>query len=478
MRALFELETRDMQREAWCVVAEPRVAQLGADAPTVVLITSDTHRADHVAAAGGPIDVRTPNLDELARRGVFFEDCFSSTNITNPSHVALMTGRHPRDTGIHSNYTPLSIDAPTLAEAFRDAGWQCFAAVSTPHLGDVGSGLGQGFDRMSTPRVPKRRVAETITAVERWLPDAEGLPLFVWLHLFDAHTPYDPPGKFDRLYYPEGKDPFDPSLPDPGIPAEYAEREFPGLRDLEFPRAQYKAEVTYLDEQLQRVLSHPRLGQGILALTADHGECLGEHGIFWDHAGLYPESIHIPLIMTWPGAPAGARVSAPVSQLDVGRTLLDLAGLEQIAFAGESLVPRILSQDQPSQPRFTLADKGFSAAVTRDGWHLIMHLRKHLVTVEGQRVAAPVHGIELYDLKRDPACSNDLSLVELERAKQLRRLLIAWLAAADMQGWATEGRHDARTLQNMAQLGYTDASPSDDRPWFEPDHCEQCAVFE
>jgi arylsulfatase A-like enzyme len=478
VHALFELETRDMQREAWCVVAEPRITKAGANAPTVVLITSDTHRADHVRASGSAVDLRTPNLDRLAQRGVFFEDCFSSTNITNPSHVALMTGRSPRDTGIHSNYTPLSIDAPTLAEAFRDAGWQCFAAVSTPHLGNAGSGLGQGFDRMSTPRTPKRRVSETITAIESWLPDAEGLPLFVWLHVFDAHTPYDPPGEFDRSYYPKDRDPFDPALPDPGIPEEYAEREFPGLRDLEFPRAQYRAEVTYLDSQVERVFSHPRLGQGILALTADHGESLGEHEIYWDHAGLYPESIHIPLILTWPEAPAGARISAPVSQIDVGRTLLDLAGQEQRSFPGTSLLSAIQGQGTPSRPRFTLADKGFSAAVTRDGWHLIMHLRKHLITVSGRRVAAPMHGVELYDLKQDAACANDLAKTELERAKQLRRLLIAWLGAADMQDWATEGKQDARTLQDMAQLGYTDSSPRSDKPWFEPDHCEQCAVFE
>jgi arylsulfatase A-like enzyme len=479
VRARFELAVSGAARESWCVVAEPLLVVPDAAPPTVLLVTSDTHRADHVAAAGLGVELLTPGLDELAARGVLFTDCFSSTNVTNPSHTSLMTGVPPRDTGVTTNFAPLSRAAPTLAEAFAEQGWSTFAAVSAPHLGERGSGLGQGFDRMSTPRSPKRPAASTVAALESWLADAEGQPLFVWLHLFDAHTPYGPPPPFDRLYYPKDKDPFDPRLPPPEISRFYAEREMPGLRDLEFGRAQYKAEVSYLDSQLRRVLEHPRLGWGILAVTGDHGESLGQHEIFWDHAGLYPDSIHVPMLLAWPQGPRGLRVEDPVLHLDLGRTLLDLAGLAAVAFPGESLLPLIEAAPTASRPRFALSVKGFSASVTKDGWHLILHLKRHMTVEGGERVPARVHAVELYDLRADRGCTNDRAREERVRAKELRRLLIAWLDATEPRHWDLAERLDADTLAQLAMLGYTQEGASgEEHAWFVPDGCDECAALE
>ena len=403
-----------------------------ADPPTVVLVTSDTHRGDHLGAAAAGVPVLTPALDALAQRGVLFEDCFAPSHVTLPSHAALFTGTSPRDTAVINNATSLADDAPTLAEAFLEAGWLTAAAVSLDILTHDTSGLGQGFELLSAP-TNTRRGGATLDVALRWLDAAAGRPLFLWVHLADAHAPYDPPG--GAVGYPEGLDAFDGSrVPEGEVPLW-----LPAVRDMEYVRALYRGEVTYLDGELARLLDHPRARGGIVAVTADHGEVLGRHGIWWRHRDLYPDTLHVPLVMAWPGGPAGARVGEPVELLDLGRTLLDRAGLGRVAFPG-----RDLTQPGPEEapPRFALATNWRSASIQSGEWHLILHL------------LAP-HRVELYRRSRDPWCETDLALQEPERAGALRLELIAWLDRAG-PGWAGATSDDPAALERLAELGYAD----------------------
>ena len=204
-----------MGQELHIALGEPRLVRRSDQAPTVVLITSDAHRADHVGAARSGVDVATPFLDELAARGVLFEDCTAPSNETLPSLTALMTGLSPRDTGILSNIDTLAGGARTLAERFRVAGFLTFASVSFASLGPGRSGLEQGFDRVSAPMIGARDSSETLAAVGDWLARSEGLPVFVWLHIADAHSPYDPPEAWRRRYYDIHRDPRDRSFDEP-----------------------------------------------------------------------------------------------------------------------------------------------------------------------------------------------------------------------------------------------------------------------
>jgi arylsulfatase A-like enzyme len=398
------------------------------DPPTVVLVTSDTHRGDHLGAAAAGVPVATPALDALARRGVLFEDCFAPSHVTLPSHAALFTGTSPRDTAVINNATPLAGEAPTLAEAFRDAGWLTAAAVSLDILTHDRSGLGQGFELLSAP-VNTRRGGATVDVGLHWLDAAAGRPLFLWLHVADAHAPYDPPGGASG--YPEGRDAFDGPEADGEAPPW-----LPEVRDMEYVRALYRGEVTYLDGELGRLLDHPRARRGVVAVTADHGEVLGRHGIWWRHKDLYPDTLHVPLLLAWPGGPAGARVSEPVELVDLGRTLLDRAGLAGAPFPGRDLM-----QPAPA-PRFAVATNWRSVSVQSGEWHLILHLLEP-------------HRVELYRRSRDPWCETDLTLEEPERARALREELIAWLEAAG-PGWAGEASSDPATLERLAELGYAD----------------------
>lgn len=448
-----------------------------ADSPrTVVLVTSDTHRYDHVATSTDAVELTTPALDALATRGVTFDDCFSTTNSTCPSHVAILTGTHPRDTGVLNNHTRVLDSAATLAEAFRVAGFRTWAVVSAVHLGDEQSGLGQGFDRMCVPptdALERWRATDAVDTARRWLPDAEGEPVFLWLHLFDAHTPYEPPAEWDRAYYPKDRDPYDPGLPDPGFPGDLPF--FEGVRDPGFPVAQYRAEVSYLDRELGRLFAESRFDEAIIAVTSDHGESLGQHGIYYGHQGLYPDTVHVPMILAYPGAPAGARVEIPVDHLGLGRTLLDLGGLAGSEFPGASWLPYLVAPERPAETesaRFALSAHAQVASITANDQHLVLYLEDH----RSPAMVDPFefHRVELFDLGVDPDCQRDLVDERPEVAAGLHARLVAWLLDRSPTGWSEESAWDARMAQEMAALGYVEGGSTEDA-LIDPDcPCEFC----
>jgi len=474
----FELLTESAD-PAFCLLGEPAVARPGTEDRTVVLVTSDTHRADHVGVAGSGVDIETPFLDELARRGVYFADCVSAANVTKPSHVSLMTGVHPLDTGVADNITGLGAEAPTLAEAFRAAGYVTLAAVSASNLRDRNSGLGQGFDRMTAPQDrPQRDSSATVADVVRWLDDFDGLPVFVWLHSFDAHKPYDPGQEYARLYYPSDKDPYDPSLPE--VPWQARPDWDPDVRDLDWVVARYKGEVTYLDERLAQLYAVPRVRAGIFGLTADHGESLGAHGVFFDHRELYPDTIRVPLILAFPGAPAGTRVERPVHNIDLGRTLLDLAGLEDAPFPGENLLDAIDSTE-PLGPRFAVSSGAYSCSVVLGEWFLVLHLRERRERPNHPGPFTERHAVQLFHLAGDPGCEHDLVHERPAEARRLRGVLVDWLLAANPTTWSDDSRaDDEQLLADLAQLGYaTDDRARSSREWFDPQcTCEWCTRFQ
>ena len=454
----FELRS-ELGREDLCAIAEPTIYVPMKAPRTVLLVTSDTHRGDHVGGALRAADVRTPVLDALAARGVFFEEAWSTINLTNPSHIAMLTGVHPRDVGIFDNATRLAENAPTLAEAFAAAGYATWAATSAVHLGPTVSGLEQGFDRFSAPARPQRPIAETLAVLEPWLAERTGQPLFVWLHVFDVHGPHKPPEEYAARHWPAERDPYDPSLPDVGIPpAALKKHKLEGLRDPGYQSALYRAEVDYLDVELGRVFSETRFQDAVIGLTGDHGESFGQHGIFFCHAGLYPDTIHVPLVLAFPGAPAGLRVSQRVSNLDLGRTLLDLANLAASEFPGQNLM-RAVESPERFDPIFTSGEFDLMAAITKGKWHLIVTLQEY-PRAEFARPRAR-HETELFDLAADPGCTRDLFEQETAVARELRAELAAWLAGARELGWDSREELSGATFEALEELGYVGGESGD-----------------
>ncbi len=474
----FRLKVKG-EHEGWAFVAEPRVRVKGAKPPTVLLITSDTHRADHLGSKlvkqdGDVVLVRTPHLEALGARGVHFTDAYTSTNITNPSHVALMTGLGPRDTLIINNHQPLVERATTVAELFREAGYRTLAGASAFHLQHDDSGLGQGFDRLDAPSTGQRWGGVTVDQLETWMDSAEGEPLFVWLHVFDAHAPYAPPPAFDRRYYDKDIDPFDPNgtrnfpeIVEPQGPLQ-------GLKDADFPRAQYRAGVDYVDELVGRVLTWPRMSDATIAFTADHGECFGKNGVWFDHAELFPASVHVPLILAGPGIPGGVRSEHPVRQIDVSATLLDLAGIDQGDFPGKSLL-QALEPGAPEDARYIMAAHRMSVAIRSGKWHGILHLKDHREwSLEAKKSS---HAFELYDLNIDPSCSTNLRDREPAQAARLRLALIKWVNESPTESMGRDRAVTAEQADALAQMGYSGGDDTQNVQFDLECDCPECQRF-
>ena len=446
--------------DALLALSTPRLVAPESEPKHVVLITSDTHRGDHLGVANSGVEIRTPFLDELAAEGVFFEDCMSTTNVTVPSHVAMMTGYSPKATGLVDNMTALSPSSVTLAEHFREAGYYTVSVLSTKHLRHGNSGLGQGFERVIATDKEKQLGHVSTDIIQRVLDEEGDQPCFIWLHVFDAHAPYTPPDEYRYEYYPEGRNPYTQGT---GLSDDSRAIWDPRIRDLEFVLAQYRSEITYLDETLGSIFGESEFEDSIIAFTADHGECLGGNGIFFKHTGLYSDTIDVPLILRWPGCPPGLRVKTPVQNLNLGRTLLDLAGIEAKGFPGMSLLES-LSDGAPSPPRFAIGSHGHCAAVEKDGWLCVLSL-------QGKGVpGVQKHQVELFDLRADPGCLVDLVDEKFERAKQLRRGLIEWLSTDRIEGMSvSRSQHSVELLEAIAALGYATESGGGDGPYYKED---------
>jgi len=408
--------------EQLAAICEPKLLLLERTPPTVLLITSDSHRADHVGAYVRNRLVRTPALDRLADRGVVFTDCFASGGDALLSYVALQTGSAPRATS--GGATSVPRDETTLAELFAARGWTTVAALSSPELDPDATGLGRGFERLLLPGrqpSPARRAARWMREQVRSL---DGEALFAWLHLSDPELPYDPPEVQRRFVF--GNDALADlaELPEPRYPITPLPADAAGQRAAWYLRALYRAEVGNVDQELGPLLGSPRVLGGIVAFTSDHGVSLGEHGVWFSPAGLYPPTLRVPLILVWPDAPQ-LRVRRGVGTVDLGRTLLDLAGLESVPFPGSDLLAEPVEEGGAGGTRYSLGLDGRSAAITADGWHLVLNLAPE-ERPECEERKEP-HSLELYDLAADPACGSDTCAREFDRARALRELLLAWL---------------------------------------------------
>jgi len=305
-----------------------------------VLITIDTLRADNLGCYGYPA-ARTPNIDRFATTGVRFDQATTVSNNTLPSHAAMLLGKHPHDFGIPRKGYRLPGDPPTLTTILRSRGYRTAAFISATAL-ESAVGLDRGFElfdeEFDVQEIDQhqRRAPATTRAVIEWLEARRGAPYFLWVHYFDPHYPYTPPGPYDELFYPEYEGPADGSIP--YVCGVAGVKGFPKLEttpaDLRQLVALYDGEIAFLDASLGEpfeVLDAPEHRERTLViLTADHGESLTEHEYYFDHGELtYQPSMNVPLIVRPPGPrPEGAPIGVPepVQTIDVFTTALAWLG--------------------------------------------------------------------------------------------------------------------------------------------------------
>jgi arylsulfatase len=434
--------------------------------PNILLIGVDTLRADALGAWGRSPSL-SPALDRLAEESDIWLDAYSTFNVTNPSFVSILTGLYGKDHGVYDLQTPLPRSHTTLAELFSTGGYDTMAVISARHLGDHNSGLGQGFKEVTTASEHLSAEMAVDTTLD-WLAardrkaassgqldqaDQPDRPFFAWVHLFDPHTPHTPPEPYAvgfRPSAPTGLAPIATWTPfRPPGPRTFDEPVLGGHRDL------YDGEVAYLDRHLGRLLdfleSRGHLEDTVVALVADHGENLGDHGILYRHLGLWDSTTHVPLLIRRPGAsPTGRRHDRRhrglVQTLDLFPTLLRLAGLAVPAQDGQDL-------DELTKEGNTGRRAVFAEHAGRLG--LMVRTDRHLYTLsQGNNPRFVPDGPALYDLAADPAQSTNLAGRGLPAEREMDALLKRWLATR-----RPAPRPEARTLspeeeQRLRALGY------------------------
>lgn len=398
----------------------------------IILFTIDTLRADHLECYGYD-KVKSPQINRLANEGILFEHNIVQAPLTLPSHSSILTGTYPLLHGIRDNggfY--LDESHLTLAESLKNKGYTTGAFVAAFVL-DSRWGLDQGFDyyydnfdltkykTVSLDSV-QRRGDEVLAEVYKWLENQSQQKFFAWIHLYDPHTPYDPPEPYKT---------------------EYQGRHF-GL---------YDGEIAYVDQLIGEFRDFMEeknlLDKTLIIFTADHGESLGEHKESAHGFFIYDSDIRVPLIIRFPeGKYAGHVVSNQVRSIDIMPTVLHLLDEEMPeSVQGKSLLPLIL-EDEAQDERSAYSETYWPRY--HYGWSELKSLRK------GRYKFIDAPQPELYDIYEDPGEVNNLVNKKASLGHEMRKELLALIEEYAVEGIEDVGprKIDNDSLVKLQALGY------------------------
>ncbi len=408
--------------------------------PNIILITLDTFRADRMGFLGSKRGL-TPNLDVLAHQSVVFTRAYSQVPLTTASHATILTGTYPQFHQVNDFGVPLGADIPFAPDILRGRGYHTAAFIGSLVLDPTSRsapGFDRGFDTFDADfhrRHPgedryhaiERRGGEVVAHALAWLSQRPTGPFFLWVHLYDAHDPYDPPEPYKTRYASEP----------------------------------YDGEIAYADSAVGKLLSQLRvhgLYDGtLIAVMADHGESLGDHGEETHGIFLYDETIHVPLLFKLPGErSAGQRIDSRVGLVDVLPTILQGVGVPIPAeVQGHSLLSTLkapvakgaTSKDPESvadRPAYSESDyphRTFGWSATR-AWRTGKYLY----------IQAPRR--ELYDQSVDPNAARNLSSTSAAVADTLAAQLEAFRRKTTSSKEAPIANADPDLQEKLSALGY------------------------
>jgi choline-sulfatase len=419
-----------------------------AEAPSepwnVLLVSLDTTRPDPLEACGGG-PVPTPGLDRVLGDGFLFQEMITSAPNTLPAHATLFTGDNPYRHGVRENIEhALPENTPTLAAAFQRAGYATAAFIAAFVLSER-FGLAQGFelyeDRLwgpeaglgpGTVELPGSIIASRTTQYlagysARKKRGEEQRPFFLFVHFFDAHTPYRPPMPYAAIY----------------------------------PDQPYHGELAYQDMCLGRVLdaleTYDLARNTLVWVVSDHGESLWEHGEATHAIFIYDATMRVVSILR-PPPPSGRyeagrprlRIGEQTSLIDVAPTLLDLLGLGErgLPAQGHSLVP--LLEGGAGGERAVYCET-LSPLISYH-WAPLYGVR----TTEWKYIRAPVE--ELYDLRKDPGEQTNLAGRRPRDVDRLAAVLDEFLAGTATDLERSRRMPSAEERARLESLGYISSS--------------------
>ncbi len=404
--------------------------------PSVILIVVDTLRADHLSCYGYR-RIATPHIDSFATGGTLFAAIDSQVPLTLPSHVSLFTSTYPFYNGIEDNGEQLPPHAVTLATVLKSRGYDTAAFLGGFVL-DSRFGLNQGFDhydstfdlhkeKSTDAGDIKRLGGEVVRAATEWLGAHSHRPFFLFLHLYDLHTPYNLPAP-ERARFGGG----------------------------------YDGELQYVDEQVGRfkefLTQQGLLQKCLLVLTSDHGEGLGDHGETTHGYFIYQSTLWVPLIIHWPAGAAKypARVDATAGLIDIAPTILQWLNIQPPSqFQGRSLLGLLSSREAAAghevYSESLYAHDHFGASAL---WSL---RRGRYKFIEAPRQ-------EFYDLSNDPKETRNLYSQDRSLALASREQLLALRARYHPERAAERRMLDPEAIARLSSLGYVAISSSHPAP--------------
>lgn len=378
----------------------------------ILLITIDTIRFDRISLYNKKF-VKTPNIDKLGKKSIVFTRAFAHTPLTLPSHANILTGMTPLYHGISDNNRfRLDDKFLTIAEHLKSYGYETGAFVGSFVLSSYFK-LAQGFDFYSEPEKGNERIArDVIDPAINWLK-GRNKPWFLWVHLWDPHTPYDPPEPFKAGY-----------KTDP-----------------------YSGEVAYTDSQLGYLFDFLTkkglLKNTTIVLTGDHGEALGDHGEIEHGYFAYNETIHIPLII-YDYSLKPRFIKKNVSHIDIFPTICDLAGVKKPEdLQGTSLIPLIQGKKTKETPIYFEAKSAYHSK----GWAPL----EGYIFKDRKFIDLPIK--ELYNLKNDfQEKRNIISRVNIIQLYRVFNLLKEKLSGKYRE--LSKKEIDPATLKKLKSFGY------------------------
>jgi len=435
----------------------------------IVVIVSDTFRADHLGCYGNK-DIFTPHLDQFAQQGFQFNNCHAASFPTVPARADLFTGKF---TFTYLGWASLPRNEKTLPEILKEAGYTTIGVVDTPFLLRDGYGYDRGFDEFlwvqgqgknkEMRRVrSKRRYEEdycapkTMSTAEKMLEDYHQEEFFLYVDTWDPHEPWDPPSWYAKRYSRDNFDHF--------VYPCYGDWRKKGLKweEVEFAHACYCAEITMVDHWIGRLLDRIKsLGlwdSTAILFTSDHGFYFGEHGYFgkgvrdkiaradtpeqferWYWSPLYQEITRVPLIVYFPGVKAG-QAEALVSLVDLMPTLLELAGVDiPSTVQGQSLL-LLMKQNVGNNRDFVvtswpLYNVGDTTRVVDDFERMIKEPQPSTITTKKWTLlyGTDEYPAELYHVLNDPTQTKNIINENWEIAQDLHRKFVTFLEQVGTQ---------------------------------------------
>jgi arylsulfatase A-like enzyme len=414
-------------------------AQAGNTAPpNIILITLDTTRADRMGFLGSTRGL-TPSLDALAHESVVFTRAYAQAPLTTVSHASILTGTYPQFHQVLDFEYPLPKDLPYAPQILHARGYHTAAFLSSMALDAAVSapGFDRGFDTYNAPfhaegasessHLTRRRGADVVAQALGWLNQHPRGPFFLWVHLFDAHDPYQPPEPYKTRYRSE---PYDGSV---------------------------AYEDSVVGTFLQQLKARGLYDGAIIAVMADHGESLGAHGEDTHGIFLYDETIRVPLLIKLPDqGSAGKRIEDRAELVDVMPTILQAAGIDiPKEVQGASLLGLMQSKaDDAGGPSDAWRDRPAYAQTDYPrawGWSPLQSLR----TGKYLYIQAPHR--ELYDESADPTADHNLAPEKPAVANTLGNQLQHFRQTTARLSEAAKPSADPDAEEKLAELGYVSA---------------------